>query len=267
MNNKSKWTIILSMISLTLTLMFYSFSDLDRTKHLINITSISVESIAQIYKNQQDNHHVHNVHDHLDNDQIKKIQEKIKSIKYKRDQIDGILLNLNNHKPSHSRLIYPNEIKSIVNNTTINPECSRSYGQDLLVVILVISKPNDFHRRKIIRETWGSHVKKNSLVKIYFVIGKPHDQADDSIQNDIQYENHQFNDLIQFNFIDTYYNLTIKSLAMLRWSMVQCAMAKYVYKVDDDVIVNIENLISFCNDHYNEMAIWGQLWIKATLNR
>lgn len=262
MNNKSKWTIILSMILLTLTLMFYSFNDLDKTKHLINITSI--ESIVQRYKDEEDSH---DAHDDLNNDQIKKIQEKIQLIKYKRDQIDGILLNLNNHKPNNSKLIYPNEVKPIVNNTTINPECSRSYGQNLLVVILVISKPNDFHRRKIIRETWGSQVKKNPLVKIYFVIGKPHDQADDSIQNDIQYENDQFNDLIQFNFIDTYYNLTIKSLAMLRWSMVQCAMVKFVYKVDDDVIVNIENLVSFCNEHYNEMAIWGQLWIKATLSR
>ena len=43
-------------------------------------------------------------------------------------------------------------------------------------------------------------------------------------------------------FIDHYYNLTLKSLSILHWAQNKCKNSKLIVKTDDDVIVNI-NLI------------------------
>ena len=66
------------------------------------------------------------------------------------------------------------------------------------------------------------------------------------------------------------YNLTLKSLAMLRWSMINCPLVKFVQKVDDDFVVNIENLKSFCNEHehdHDTHIIWGRVSSKAWVFR
>ena len=45
------------------------------------------------------------------------------------------------------------------------------------------------------------------------------------------------------NFLDTYANLTLKSIFMLKWLNNRCRNAGFVLKVDDDVFVNPENLM------------------------
>lgn len=48
-------------------------------------------------------------------------------------------------------------------------------------------------------------------------------------------ENLKYKDLIIKNFIDSYYNLTITSLILLKWVEYNCKYIRYVVKVDDDV--------------------------------
>ena len=57
-----------------------------------------------------------------------------------------------------------------------------------------------------------------------------------------------FGDILQEGFVDTYANLTIKSLVLLTWFRQNCdeeSLARpvpYVMKVDDDTYVNLEKL-------------------------
>ena len=50
-------------------------------------------------------------------------------------------------------------------------------------------------------------------------------------------------DIVVENFLDTYSNLTLKSIFMLKWLNDRCSNARFVLKVDDDVFVNPENLM------------------------
>ena len=72
------------------------------------------------------------------------------------------------------------------------------------LLILVKSAIQNFENRKKIRETW-TFGDKNF---IGFLLGKPKKSETSLIEKE-QYEN---NDLIIGNFLDTYYNLTRKSL-------------------------------------------------------
>jgi hypothetical protein len=60
-----------------------------------------------------------------------------------------------------------------------------------------------------------------------------------------------FNDIIIENFVDTYHNLTLKSIAMLKWITLTCyrdnntsSLPQHVLKVDDDIFVNVEKLFN-----------------------
>ena len=42
-------------------------------------------------------------------------------------------------------------------------------------------------------------------------------------------------DILQERFPDTYTNLTVKSLMMLKWHQTSCQGARYLLKADDDM--------------------------------
>lgn len=56
-------------------------------------------------------------------------------------------------------------------------------------------------------------------IKIVFLIGQI---EDDQIQKQIDEEDYIYNDLIQERFLDSYDNLTLKSVMMLKWVKNNC---------------------------------------------
>jgi beta-1,3-galactosyltransferase 1 len=58
-------------------------------------------------------------------------------------------------------------------------------------------------------------------VKVVFLLGKP-DPAEESLQQRIFNESLQFGDIIQEDFVDSYNNLTLKSIFMLKWVTNNC---------------------------------------------
>lgn len=62
-------------------------------------------------------------------------------------------------------------------------------------------------------------IKRNTLVKVVFMIGSARSR---NIQEKINYESLINGDLIQENFIDSYNNLTLKSIFMLKWLTNNC---------------------------------------------
>jgi len=48
-----------------------------------------------------------------------------------------------------------------------------------------------------------------------------------------------FHDVVQGNFVESYQNMTLKSLLGLQWAAEHCQAAKYLFKCDDDMVVNV----------------------------
>lgn len=53
------------------------------------------------------------------------------------------------------------------------------------------------------------------------------------------------------NFIDSYYNLTLKSIVLLKWVKLNCFTARYIMKVDDDVYLNVDNLFTLLKSEHS----------------
>ena len=64
-------------------------------------------------------------------------------------------------------------------------------------------------------------------------------------------------DILQWDFMDTYNNLTIKSILALKWAPAFCSTAKFVIKMDDDVFLNAINLANFLESRYPHIEIAG----------
>ena len=89
------------------------------------------------------------------------------------------------------------------------------------------------------RQTWAKVTKERYNVSVYFAIAL---NANEDINSELQSEANKHQDIIQFGFIDAYYNLTLKVVSILRWVSRKCPKVKYALKSDDDVIVNIDLL-------------------------
>ena len=59
-----------------------------------------------------------------------------------------------------------------------------------------------------------------------------------SYQSSIWNESRLFDDILQFGIAESYFNNTLKVLALYEWLWLKCNEAKYLLKLDDDVFLN-----------------------------
>lgn len=102
--------------------------------------------------------------------------------------------------------------------------------------------------RQLIRGTWASikHYKGFNITTV-FLLGKSQDPLE---QPRIVEESRVHGDIIQEDFIDTYKNLTLKSIMGLKWAAIFCSQADLILKTDDDVFVNVYNILDFHTKNY-----------------
>ncbi|XP_064616240.1 beta-1,3-galactosyltransferase 5-like [Liolophura sinensis] len=121
------------------------------------------------------------------------------------------------------------------------------------LLVVVPSVFDHQENRMVIRETWGSVVRTGMwadgtplpLIKLIFLFGQRHDP---SLFSTLKEENLQYGDIVLANFVDSYRNLTIKSMAALYWTIRFCPDAKYLLKNDEDTIVNLPRLVELLKD-------------------
>ena len=117
-----------------------------------------------------------------------------------------------------------------------------------------------FKARSAIRQTWANISELPRNVKVVFIIG----QADNEKQQlKIKGESNKYGDIIQESFIDTYENLTIKSLMLLKWFEQNCHQTQYVMKTDDDMYINLPKLYDLVKTNQNPHLLVGSLISNA----
>ncbi|XP_048350471.1 beta-1,3-galactosyltransferase 5-like [Sphaerodactylus townsendi] len=104
------------------------------------------------------------------------------------------------------------------------------------LVILVTSELSQTTARVAIRETWGKErIIAGKRIVTYFLLGNNSHPQD---QFAVTTESLLYKDIIQKDFLDTYYNLTLKTLMGLEWIHKFCPQSSFVMKTDSDMFVN-----------------------------
>ncbi|KAJ0171253.1 hypothetical protein K1T71_012803 [Dendrolimus kikuchii] len=124
-------------------------------------------------------------------------------------------------------------LKHYLDNTQllIEPSSDPCGLEETPVIILVTSAPTRYEARDAIRDTWARHQPT------FFVMGVQRQNVDEQLVNNYV-EAKQYSDLLVFDFYDHYQNLTLKTALMLKWTLKRCPQAQFMFKADDDVLVN-----------------------------
>ncbi|CAH0562037.1 unnamed protein product [Brassicogethes aeneus] len=129
-------------------------------------------------------------------------------------------------------------------------------GGNLKLLICVTSAPSHQSARLAIRETWGHYAMRKDIA-ITFMLGST---SNETINRQLEEEQTLFGDIIRGKFVDTYDNLTLKTISLLEWVDNYCPKAAYVLKTDDDMFINVARLLQFMSKHKpDQRAIYGRL--------
>ncbi|XP_036418974.1 beta-1,3-galactosyltransferase 2-like [Colossoma macropomum] len=112
------------------------------------------------------------------------------------------------------------------------------------LVLMVPVAPHQLEARNAIRSTWGNEsMVQNKTITVIFSLGLPGIEAEKQ-QEELRLESQQYHDLVQSDFMDSYLNLTIKTMVIMDWLATHCPQASYAMKIDSDMFLNLENLMN-----------------------
>ncbi|XP_078711327.1 UDP-GlcNAc:betaGal beta-1,3-N-acetylglucosaminyltransferase 7-like [Lampetra fluviatilis] len=140
-----------------------------------------------------------------------------------------------------------------------HPEKLESFEDATLNLLLVVkSLAENSERREAVRSTWG-HERDVRLrtragseiarVRTLFLLGLPPPSLV-HIQKSVDLEDSVQKDILQWEFLDNFYNLTLKDMNFLRWISIYSSSSSsrrvaFVFKGDDDMFVNVDNILDY----------------------
>ncbi|NXO93476.1 B3GL1 acetylgalactosaminyltransferase, partial [Certhia brachydactyla] len=121
------------------------------------------------------------------------------------------------------------------------PKCADIHP---FLVILVASSPRDVKARQAIRITWGSRDSWwGQRIVTLFLLGQDTQREDRAAVLSVEDESILYGDIIRQDFMDTYDNLTLKTIMAFQWLSEFCPNARFLMKTDADVFINTPNLV------------------------
>ncbi|KAG8581695.1 hypothetical protein GDO81_007761 [Engystomops pustulosus] len=143
-----------------------------------------------------------------------------------------------------------------------NPQKCRGDVHLLIVVKSIITQHD---RRDVIRKTWGKEKEVNGKkIRTVFLLGtamKEEERA--NYQKLLDFENQIYGDIIQWDFLDSFFNLTLKEVHFLKWMTIYCPHVAYIFKGDDDVFVSPNNILDFLDGNTTPDLFVGDVLYKA----
>lgn len=116
-------------------------------------------------------------------------------------------------------------------------------GEFLLIVVK--TGVDEFEERNVIRNTWVSDAQSLDMTTI-FSVGQ---STDVTVNKRVLDEAEIFGDILQWNVLESYHNLTLKTYLNLKWIAKFCSGINYVFFTESDVILFPETLLRFLNTH------------------
>ncbi|XP_034738838.1 beta-1,3-galactosyltransferase 2-like isoform X2 [Etheostoma cragini] len=105
--------------------------------------------------------------------------------------------------------------------------------------------PYNREARDVIRNTWGKETTVlGRVVSHFFLLGlSKEEDGTETIKEQVQQESQKHHDILQSDFLDSYNNLTIKTMVMFEWLSSHCPNTPYAMKIDSDIFLNVHNLV------------------------
>ncbi|XP_047523945.1 uncharacterized protein LOC125062222 [Pieris napi] len=120
-----------------------------------------------------------------------------------------------------------------------------NYDYDTNIMKIPPRGEENFDLENVIAKIKENYPKSDVNFKVVFLLGLPANDNSSEVQDKIDEEVDKYGDIIQEGFIDSYNNLTLKSIMMLKWVTNNCGdSVRYILKTDDDMYINVPNLMT-----------------------
>ncbi|XP_072045646.1 beta-1,3-galactosyltransferase 1-like [Amphiura filiformis] len=144
---------------------------------------------------------------------------------------DGIFFNKSMHGQHQYNYVHKNSDLCAWN---------KSHNDTVFLLIMCLTSPAETYRRAAIRKTWANvtHVLGRRVATIFLLAN-----SSENLNEVIAHESEMFGDICKEDFIDSYQNLTLKTMMGFRWVNSFCNETKFVLKIDSDTIPNLHNIV------------------------
>lgn len=127
------------------------------------------------------------------------------------------------------------------------------------LVLLIPVTLRDAESRTAIRKTWAQDnlLQHVDIARVFF-IGEPRER-DPKLEENLKKESLAYKDIVQMDFLDSYYNLTIKTMMIMNWVANYCRSAQYAMKIDSDIFLNVPYLVDYLQNKAKHNFITGSV--------
>ncbi|XP_028315747.1 N-acetyllactosaminide beta-1,3-N-acetylglucosaminyltransferase 2-like [Gouania willdenowi] len=132
-----------------------------------------------------------------------------------------------------------------------------------LLLFAIKTSEMNIKNRIAIRKTWGKvgwavGLKPNSTEQVggyirrVFLLGKENTDSMD-LSSLLRMENEYYGDMLQWDFQDTFFNLTLKDVLFWDWFSKSCKQIAFVFKGDDDIFVNTPKMVAYLQEQRTKL--------------
>ncbi|XP_044056544.1 N-acetyllactosaminide beta-1,3-N-acetylglucosaminyltransferase 3-like isoform X2 [Siniperca chuatsi] len=118
---------------------------------------------------------------------------------------------------------------------------------EVFLLLVIKSSPVNYERREVLRKTWAKERLHNGVwIRRIFISGTMGTGFEKERLNKLlELEQQEYSDILQWDFSDTFYNLTLKQILFLEWMERNCPNARFLLNGDDDVFANTDNMVEY----------------------
>ncbi|KAM4726232.1 LOW QUALITY PROTEIN: N-acetyllactosaminide beta-1,3-N-acetylglucosaminyltransferase 3-like [Anableps anableps] len=127
-------------------------------------------------------------------------------------------------------------------------KCGGANGSsDVFLLLVIKSSAVNYDRREVLRKTWAKERLSNGVwIRRIFISGTMGTGYEKKRLNLLlKLEQSKYNDILQWDFKDSFYNLTLKQILFLEWMERNCPHAHFLFNGDDDVFANTDNMVLY----------------------
>ncbi|CAL8309833.1 unnamed protein product [Lota lota] len=155
--------------------------------------------------------------------------------------------------PGHLQaFLYYQHCKSFPMLLDLPLKCGGPNGSaDVFLLLVIKSSPVNYERRQVLRETWAEErAHMGARIRRVFVSGTTGAGFEKRRLNKLlQLEHKEYGDVLQWDFEDSFFNLTLKQVLFLGWMEERCPRAHFLLNGDDDIFAHTDNMVEFLRDH------------------
>ena len=133
--------------------------------------------------------------------------------------------------------------------------CTGPLPADLILVFHSGTDARSAMRRARARSTWLQSIRKLEFrVLVMFTVALSNNKT---VNDQVRREAETSEDMLIFDFTDSFRNLTLKTMSTFEWIAQNCSNARFILKTDEDTFVNFTNILHFLPSVSRSLGVLG----------